>query len=188
MAPRAAVRYFRRLIPRLRLRSGPFARRHIQGAFTAAAAVEQRLVDRLKEPIAAVLEQGVSPRAATRTVQRLLDEAGVSPRNPDYSSMLVRTNAMNAYNEGATAEMQDPNVAESFPVWKWLGIRDGRQRHSHEVHFDRYYPNHATFAAVRDSVRGEYDGYNDRCTMQPVYKGQWKRLQAAGARVEPWPG
>jgi hypothetical protein len=174
LAPRAAVAWFRRLVPRLRLATAPFARRHERGAFTLAVATERTLLDRVKAAIAETLEQGRLQGA--QRLQVLLDAAGVAPRNPQYAEMVFRTNAMRAYTEGADAELRDPEVVGTFPVWRYLGIADGRQGKDHEPHFGRYYSKNQRFG----DVRGQRI-FNCRCNFQPLTRHQWERLQKAGA-------
>lgn len=182
LTPSAAVEYFRRLVPRLRVDVPAFDRTTRQDSFTLAGVTELGILDRIKAVISGVLETGKDVSDAPRRVGELLDLAGLSQRNPQRAEMIVRTSMVNAYNTGATEEMSDPDVAATYPVWKWIGIRDGRQRASHERFFDRYYPNGVSMADVRDGHG--FDGFNERCTLQPVDKWTWKRLQAAGARVE----
>ncbi len=121
--------------------------------------------------------------SAAESVESLLTQAGVSPANPSYASMVVRTNMMSAYNEGAMAEMQDPDVADVFPVWRYVGISDGRQRPSHEVQFDKYFSNDTDFADVRDAVKGSFDGFACRCTFIPTDRWSWAALQASGTEL-----
>lgn len=177
--PAEAIEYFRRLIPTLGIdpkRFGPLMERQ---AFTAAAAVEQTLLDALHSQIREALEDGRSLSATTRGIQAMLDRAGVTPRNPQYAEMVARTNLMDAYNAGATREMQDPDVQETFPAWKYLGIKDGRQGKDHEPHFGRYYPVSAAFADVRGPRV-----WNCRCGQMPVDKWEWDDLQKRGATLE----
>ena len=83
-----------------------------------------------------------------------------------------------AYVQGMEEERTDPEVMDVFPVWRYLGIRDGRQGEDHEPHFDNYYPNTTGFR----EVRGERV-WNCRCIPQEISKWSWKELQAKGARV-----
>ena len=77
--------------------------------------------------------------------------------------------------------MQDPQVADLFPVWRYAGIRDGRQRPEHEAHFDKYFANATAFAEVRDSIK--HSPWNCRCNPVPVSKFAWRRLQQGGAKI-----
>lgn len=79
--PEEAVRYFRNLVPSLAddpVRYGPALRRE---AFTLAVATERTLLDRVKAAIARGLVTGEDQ---TADIQAVLDDAGVTPRNPQY--------------------------------------------------------------------------------------------------------
>ena len=79
---------------------------------------------------------------------------------------------------GQTQELQDPDVREVFPVWRYDGIRDGRQGADHAAHFGHYYSSEVAFATVRGRRP-----YNCRCTMTPVSVWEWEELQAQGVRL-----
>jgi hypothetical protein len=175
LAPRAAVDWFRRLVPDIAAEPDAFESAQRQQAFTAAGVTERSLLDRVKDVIAGVLETGQGAKSAPGLIDRVLDEAGVTPRNPQRAEMIFRTNAMQAYNAGTHAEMQDPDVADEFPAWRYLGIRDGRQGKDHEPHFDHYYPSSVRF----EDVRGPRV-FNCRCTSQPIHRSQWRRLRTQG--------
>ncbi len=187
MAPAAALEYFQGLVPSLRGDPFEFGDRMRRTAFTLAHATDQNILNRVKSVITDAIAAGTSGRTASQDIQSLLDAAGVSPKNPQYAENVFRTNTMDAYNDGTMAELRDPDVAETFPAWEYLGIRDGRQRPEHEYHFNRLYPNSADFREVRDSRCGEFCGYNCRCTPRPVSKYELLRLRAAGRDIEPWP-
>ena len=176
MPPLKALDWFRSLFPGIGVRAGPWAEQQQQEAFRLAVTTEAGLLQRIHGIIRDVLESGKKVSAAPRTIARVLDEAGLTPRNPDYASMVFRTNMMAAYNRGAAEELKE--ASDDFPVWKYLGIRDGRQGADHEPHFDRYYPSRVSFEAVRGDRP-----FNCRCTFQPIYRDDWKELQAKGARL-----
>lgn len=176
LAPESAVEYFRRLVPTLApgaVRYGPRLDRH---AFTLAVASDQVILDRVKAAILRALTEGGS---GTPEVQEILDAAGVSHRNPQYAELVVRTNVLDALNEGQTAELAEPGMREAFPVWQYDGIRDGRQGKDHEPKFDKYYPSAASFAEVRGPRV-----FNCRCGHSPIHRALWAQLQRDGARAE----
>jgi 2'-5' RNA ligase len=181
LLPRAAIEYFRSLVPRLSAdpeRFPPLMARH---AFTLAHAADQVLLGKVKQVIADALsgqDGGVDIRG-TEAVQQILDEAGVSPRSPQYAELVYRTNVLDSYNAGVHAELQQPDMQEMFPAWEYLGIPDGREGEDHRPKFGRYYPASATFA----EVRGERV-FNCRCSSRPVSKFEWGRLQQRGAVLE----
>jgi len=183
LAPEQALAYFRRLVPKLGVDPERFGAEQRRRAFTVAEATEQRLVERIHDLIGNRLETGKDVGVGTGDVRTLLDEAGVSPRNPVYAETVWRTNMMDALNTGFDEERQHPDVVETFPVWTYSGIRDGRQRPEHEVQFGRYFPARVKFAEVRDAVKGKFDGYNCRCTSIPVDRYEWAELYAGGARI-----
>ncbi len=183
LPPEKALRYFQGLYPKLDVdpeRFGPQMKRH---AFTLAEDTEGTVLDKVKEVISRVLDTGEKVSAAPRMIDQILEGAGIHPRNSAYGELVFRTNMMDSYGIGADEERQAPHVAPFFPAWKFLGILDGRQRPSHQVHFDHYFPNEVTFAEVRDSVKGEFDGFQCRCVAQPVDRWTWAKLQQGGAEV-----
>lgn len=183
LPPAQAVNYFQRLVPALGtdpFRYGPLLERH---AFTLAVATDQVLLDKVKSAIKERLLGVAEIGTATADVQDLLDAAGVSVRSPAYAETVFRTNMMDAYNTGQVAELQDPVMQEFFPVWQYLGIRDGRQGADHEPRFNKYYPASAAFADVRGPRV-----FNCRCGPNPVNKYDWSDLVSKGVRAETsWP-
>ena len=175
MPPEKALAYFRSLFPALGPDPRRFAATMRRQAFTLAVATERTLLDRVRRILAGGLEGDTSRGGLTRQVQEVLDRAGVTPANPDYASMVVRTNLMDAYNQGQTDELQDPDVKLVFPAWRYDGIKDGRQGRDHEIHFGKYYPVDVPFAVVRGNRP-----YNCRCAQTPVSAVEWDRLVAAG--------
>lgn len=180
LAPEAAVKHFRALVPQLGVDPERFGVEQRRRAFTVAQATEQSLLGRLKDLILRSLEGTATPQPwGEQAVRDLLDQAGVTPRNPQYAEMVFRTNMMDAYTQGATDELQDPDVAETFPVWRYDGIDDHRAGDDHRPKFGRYYPNAVAFAVVRGQRV-----YNCRCVPTPIDRWTWEQLQREGARVE----
>ncbi len=181
--PEKALAYFKGLVPTLGVDPQRFGEAMRRRAFTLAAATEDTLLGSIQGYIADRLATGTGFSRAGKDIDAALDAAGVGPTQKGYGSMVFRTNAMDAYNTGADVERQDPDVIDTFPVWQYLGIPDGRERPAHRVHNDLYYPAEISFAEVRDEVKGEFDGYQCRCTSRPVSKWEWRRLYLDGARI-----
>jgi hypothetical protein len=182
--PEEALKYFKKLVPRIGVDPGRFGPLQERSAFTLAADTEGVILDKVQNAITSMLETGKGIDRGGTAIQEIMDAAGVSHRNSQYSEMVMRTNMKDSYATGSMKELQDPDVVETFPVWKFSGVRDGRQRPAHEQWFDKYFPNHASFAAVRDSIKGDFDGYNCRCDFIAVDKWEWAELQKAGFSVE----
>lgn len=153
-------------------------RRH---AFTMAAATDRQLLDQVQAKLAERLQTGQGLRLAAREIDQLIDDLGVSQKNPQYAEMVVRTNLMDAYNQGAQDELSHPDVIDTFPVWRYANPVDGRSRPHHAARDGNYYPSSVPFVAVRGP--GIEDAANCRCVPIPVDKWEWARLRAAGARI-----
>ena len=184
MPPAKAVSYFRRLVPTIGVKEPErFGQLLQRNAFTLAVDVDAIVLDKIKGVIQTALETGRGVRAAPAEIENLLTSAGVSPRNPQYAEMVQRTNMMDAYAQGTQEEMRDPDVADVFPAWRYLAVKDARTRPHHAQHNERYFSNDTLFTEVRDAEAGKFDGYNCRCVQQPVDKWTWTDLQKRGARI-----
>ncbi len=171
MEPVSALEYFRRLVPTLgasTVRYGPKLDRH---AFTLAVAADQTVLEKVKGAIVEALRTG---KNGTPDVEQILDDAGVSERDPRYAEMVVRTNVMDAYNQGAQDELSEPDVQERFPAWEYLGVLDSRTGDDHKPKIGKYFPSSVSFAEVRGPRV-----YNCRCSFAPV-----SRFLMSGVRVE----
>lgn len=163
LMPEAAAMYFNNLVPTLKLDTPRFGEGQRRKAFTLAAATDLQILNRVR----AVIDRGLSEGAVSSgpaAIDDILDGAGISVRNPQYSQMAFRTNMMDSYTTGTMDAMQDPDVADVFPCWQYLGIRDGRQGEDHEPHFDKLYPNDVPFAVVRGDRP-----FNCRCVLPEAY-------------------
>ena len=163
MSPRSAIDYFRRLVPRLStwgdraggadVYFGPMAERK---AFELAGVTDVSVLDKIKEIILGRLQTGEKVSSAPKEIEDVLIDAGVSISNPTRAESIFRTETMNALNAGAWREFSDPELEDSFGVWRWLGVKDGRQRRGplpahadHERFFGKYWPRTVSFNEVR---------------------------------------
>lgn len=178
MPPRDALDFFRRLVPGLRINPERFGQFLERESFTLAAATEQTILDRVQELIGNRIDTGEGISTAPDDIEALLDEIGVTPRNPQYAEMVVRTNMMDAYNTGA--QRQAAESSEMFPAWQYSNPDDGRSRPEHAARNGQYYPTTLPFFAVRGTEIG--DAANCRCTPRYIDKWEWSDLQNGGAR------
>lgn len=174
LQPKEAIGYFNKLVPTLGTnanRYGPMLDRH---AFTLAVATDQTVLERVKEAIAKRLAGEADPGSVAADIEDILKEAGVSPKSPQYSELVYRTNAMDAYNQGAAAELQAPEMQEAFPAYEYLGILDTRTGDDHRPRIGKYFPSSASFAEVRGNRV-----FNCRCSFRPIHRSMME-----GIRVE----
>lgn len=148
ITPSEAISQFQKKVPGLSV-TPTFAPMMRRNAFTLAVSTDETLLQKVKD----IIEQGKQGDIFNpgQRIQEILEQAGVTPKNPSYGNMVFRTNIMREFNEGQTEEVSSPDMQEMFPYWQYLGIRDGRQGQDHEPHFDKYYPSSVSF----DEVRGE---------------------------------
>ena len=180
LPPERAIAYFQGLVPDLGGDPRAFGALMKRQAFTMAMATEKSTLERVQKAIAENLKG--TPGRGQRTPQRIdeiLDKAGMSGRNPQYSEMVIRTNAMEVYNTAHEAEVtEDPALKDFFPVWEYLGVADGRQGDDHAPQFGKFYANTESFKRVRGPRL-----YNCRCTQRYVDRYEWAELQAVGAKL-----
>lgn len=180
LPPEKALDYFAKLVPTLGVDPeayGPLMKRR---AFTLAVATDKVILENVQSIIRDSMANGNAEVIAD--VQEVLDRAGVSPKNPQYAELVVRTNTMDAYNQGHEEERMDPDVLEYFSVWRWDAIRDERTRDTHAEHAGRYYPGEVSFQEVRGSEAA--DVINCRCVATGIFRDEWERLKKAGAKLE----
>jgi hypothetical protein len=186
LSPLRAVLWFRRLVPGLAVRPADFAARHLDQGFRLAATTEKVLLARVKDVIDRVLAAGRTQdrqgRPPGEQIDLILQRAGVAPQQPGYGDLVFRTNAMSALNRGTMEEMQDPEVGDVFPAWRYAAIPDGRARPHHVAKNGNLYPSDVDFEDVRG--RDIADVANCRCVPVPVSKYELAELRGErGVRV-----
>ena len=193
MEPEQALAYFKKLVPTLGTDPrhwGPLMERQ---AFTMAEATSLTLLKKVQDVIAKHLEKGSPlPKHSKQAIEDILEEAGVSPKNSGYGEAVFRTNMMEAYRAGAQREFSDPDLRTAFPVWRYIGISDGRERQGplpkyadHHRWFGKYFDRAVPFVAVRGTEAK--DVVNCRCDFVGVPRRRWEKLKQAGAQLERWP-
>jgi hypothetical protein len=184
LPPRAALDYFKKLVPGITVDAARFGPLMERQAFTLAVTTDQTLLNSVQDIIRGRLASGEAFKKAEREIQALLEAAGVAPANPQYSEMVFRTNMRDAYQTGAQRELAQ--VKETFPVWMYAAVGgpggDGRNRPSHLAKHGKYYSSSVPFTVVRGT--NAEDVCNDRCDSIPVDRWEWEELVKAGARVE----
>jgi hypothetical protein len=182
--PERAVAAFVRLIPTLGVDPERFGEDLRRRAFTLAAATDRQLLDRVQGLIADRIRTGEGFSTAPADIQDLLDQAGVTPRNPQYAQMVFRTNVRDAQIQAAQEELQDPDLIDSFPVWEYIhatGSTAPPNRPEHAERHGKLYPSSVPFVQVRGTDIN--DVANCRCNFRPIDKFTWSKMKAAGAKI-----
>lgn len=177
MPAEEAIRYFNSLVPSLNVTPSRVLPSLERSAFTLAITTQHQIQTMIQRVIGQKLETGRTDGA--QVIDDILKSVGLSPKNPQYAEMTLRTNSMDAWNVGQDRERQTPEMMVAFPVWQYVGIADGRERSWHAVHFDKYFPAAMSFVQVRDSVK--VSPFNCRCSSIPIDRSTWSALQEQGA-------
>lgn len=180
LPPVQAADYFRRLVPTLGIDPKRFGPLFDRQAFTLAVAADDVLLQKVKQVIQEQISRGSRPEAVA-DIRQALDEAGVTPRNPQYAEAVYRTNMNDSFLQGQMSEMADPVMQEIFPAWEYHAIVDGRARATHAARNTKLFPSHVSFAEVRGTEAG--DVINCRCSFSPVHRGELAARLAAGDRL-----
>lgn len=189
LQPLQAIKYFLKLVPSLSLdpeRWGAALERH---SFTLAVGTSERMLDRVQQIIAQGIaggrKIGYGGDGSSADINAILNEAGVTPKNPQYAEMVGRTNTMDALTAGSQAEQY--RVRDTFPAWKYASItKDMRGRKWHRARNGMIFPVEIPFV----KVRGEEieDAANCRCLPIPVDKWELEEyLKRGGVLAHTWP-
>lgn len=178
MSSSAAINFFKGLVPSAAESPSDFSNIQLGKSFSLAGVTNNSILRQIQGVILKRLENGEDVNGAPREIDKILYEAGIHPKNSQYSEMVFRTNMMGAYTQGLEQELKSPNLINTFPVWQYLGIRDGRQGEDHEPNFNKYYPASASFAQVRGARV-----FNCRCVPKPISIYQWRRLKGKGFAI-----
>jgi SPP1 gp7 family putative phage head morphogenesis protein len=176
LPPRAAIDYFKKLVPKLGADPERLAPDLERRAFTLAASTEETLTAKVQDLIARALESGGVSRPAEDQLADLLAAAGVTPQSSGYAEMVVRTNSADAYNAGAWQAFAE--AEEEFPAWEYLAVADARSRPHHAARAGKFFPAAVNFNEVRGTEIGEVA--NCRCSFRPVHRSEWSVLQRRG--------
>jgi hypothetical protein len=175
---REALAYFRGLEPSLSAEPERFGPPLLRRAFTLAQDADRVVLKRVQDSIAKAVEGGLPVDEVARSVDEILDDAGIGPRRRGYSELVVRTNMADAYTAGIEAERNDPEVRDAFPAWYYAAVIDGRERPTHGARHGMLFPREVAFNDVRGTEAR--DVCQCRCVPVVVTRRELARLRAGG--------
>ena len=104
------------------------------------------------------------------------------PKNSEYGFDLFHMMLMNRYSQIHARERVDPDVVESFPVWRWSSLHNERPNARHMKLDGKYFPASVRFVDVRGwTIR---DMRDCGCGSTPVCIDDWNLLKSEGAKLE----
>jgi SPP1 gp7 family putative phage head morphogenesis protein len=102
-------------------------------AFTVAGVSDVRLIDKVKEELAQVLQDGGTQKDFEAAVAKLTSNAGVEQIAAFTLDTVFTTNMQKAYSLGRYEQLTDPAVKDALPYWQYLTVGDARVRPEHAV-------------------------------------------------------
>lgn len=121
-----AVRAFRARVPMTEAQFSQLTEEAQQRAFTVARVAQADVVTQAWEAIDRAVEQGTTFEDFVADVGDQL-ESSWGGEIPGRLETVFRTNVMGAYNAGRMELINDPDVKEARPFWRFDGIGDSRQ-------------------------------------------------------------
>ncbi len=176
-----ALNFFRALIPT----RGTDPQRHpptmARKAFTLAVTTDLEVLKKVQDTIGGFIEKG-EPVNTPKAIAAILDDVGITPKNPQYSEAVYRTNVMDAFGESTQQQMVAER--ETFPIWKYTNPHDSRSRPTHAERDGNYYPVSMTLNDVRGTEAKNV--INCRCVQIPVDIFEARELADKGLIPREW--
>jgi SPP1 gp7 family putative phage head morphogenesis protein len=135
-----------------------------QDAFTLAGVSDVRLIQKVRDELADVAEEGGTVEEFEAAVNKMLSDAGVEAINAFTLDTAFQTAMQKAYSLGRYEQMRDPATMEVLPAWQYWTVGDARVRPEHRV-------LHKFAARADDPVWLKIyppNGFNCRCSVVPI--------------------
>lgn len=183
LTPQAAADYFRTKVPALEtLKAERYAPLFGRQAYSIAASADEVILARVKGVLQDAIQDGMTRQQAAERIDDILGSAGVSTTGTGYADTVYRTNAMDAYTQGQTAEYAHPDMQEAFPAWEYHAIPDERARPHHAARDGLLFSSGVTFHEVRGT--GPEDLIACRCGFSPIHKRELEKRIQAGETIQ----
>jgi SPP1 gp7 family putative phage head morphogenesis protein len=168
LPPTNAVDYLRGLTPVTKNTFDGLSAQYKADAFTVAGTTDVRLIAKVRDELADVLQRGGTEADFEKAVAQMETEAGVEEINAFALDTVFTTNMQKAYSLGRYEQMTDPDVMSALPYWQYLTVHDDRVRPEHAV-IDEF------VARAIDPVWNKIyppNGFNCRCIVIPLLREQ----------------
>ncbi len=161
LPPDRAAEYLRQLTPVTRETFDGLTSQYRKDAFTVSGTADLRLIQKIRDELAATLHQGATPAQFKATAAKLTSAAGVQELNAFTLDTVFTTNMQKAYSLGRYEQLKEPAVMDALPFWEYMTVGDDRVRPEHAV-LDGFQ------ALNNDPVWNKIyppNGFNCRCTV-----------------------
>ncbi len=130
-------------------------------AFTIAGDVESDVVALVKDELVRQMEEGGTMDEFCKNFNTIWKKRGLDPLNPYRIDTIYRTNMQGAYMAARYAQLTTPSMLKRRPYWRYIAVRDGASRLSHEAMHGRVF--HHSNAVWQ--IWWPPNGFNCRCTV-----------------------
>jgi SPP1 gp7 family putative phage head morphogenesis protein len=161
-----AAEYLRKLTPVTKATYDGLTSQYQHDAFTVAGVSDVRLIQKIRDELASVIQRGATQADFDKAVARLTSEAGVHELNAFTLDTVFQTNMHKAYALGRYEQMTHPAVVDALPFWQYSTVGDDRVRPEHAV-LDGF------VAQAVDPVWNKIyppNGFNCRCIVTPILR------------------
>ncbi|WP_435924822.1 phage portal protein family protein [Paenibacillus sp. DYY-L-2] len=128
-----AIRYFSQLMPlnieQYRKLNEELKAKH----FTLAGVQSQDMVRAIHEALLASLEQGTTFDDFLKAVNAKAEALGIAEADPWHMETVFRNQIQTAYETGQYEKLQQPEMADMFPFYRYSAVLDSGTRASHRA-------------------------------------------------------
>jgi len=159
-----AAEYLRSLTPVTKQTFDGLTSQYRKDAFTVSGTSDVRLIQKIRDELADVMESGATPKQFQAAVKKITTDAGVEELNAFTLDTVFNTNMQKAYSLGRYEQLSEPAVKAALPIWEYMTVGDDRVRPEHAV-LDGFQ------AQAIDPVWMKIyppNGFNCRCTVIPL--------------------
>ena len=166
--PTGAIEYLRNLTPVTKDLFDGLTRQYRNDAFTIAGVNDQRIIEKVRDALGTVVNEGGTPGDFRKIVNYITSEAGADALDAFEIDTVFNTNVQKAYSAGRYEQMTDASVMEALPFWQYWTVGDNRVRPEHEA-IDLFVAR-----AIDPVWRKIYppSGFNCRCSVVPITEAE----------------
>lgn len=176
-----AVSFFSRLMP-VDIEGYRKLERQLRDKYFTIADVEGAdMVATVKGEIDKSLKDGTTFETFKKGIDDVFAKMGNDKADPWHLENVFRTNVQTAYSAGQYEKLQDPAVADMFPLYRYSAVRDSHTRPAHMA-------MHGFVAARDDPIWNQWwppNGYQCRCGIVAISKYKARRENIMPTAVRP---
>ena len=168
LPPTNAVDYLRNLTPVTKETFDGLSAQYKKDAFTVAGTTDVRLIAKVRDQLADVLQKGGTEADFEAAVKQMETTEGVEEINAFALDTVFTTNMQKAYSLGRYEQMTTAAAQIALPYWQYRTVGDLRVRPEHQV-LDWF------TARATDPVWNKIyppNGFNCRCMVIPLLREQ----------------